>query len=93
MTPRPGQLVRTRLLTASGHTRLPGYARGRVGRVVADRGSYPLPDELVRSGRADPEPLFSVRFAARDLWGAGDHDIYLDLYLSYLEPLEEAEQR
>jgi hypothetical protein len=84
---RPGQPVRARLHAAPGHTRLPLYVRGRAGVVHALRGHFPLADELARTGTADPEPLYSVRFAARDLWGddAGDHDVYLDLFESYLE--------
>jgi nitrile hydratase len=30
--------------------------------------------------------VYSVRFRASDLWGEGDHDVYLDLLESYLEP-------
>lgn len=86
MSYAPGQPVRTRLHAAPGHTRLPLYVRGRPGVVRALRGQFPLPDELAKQGVAVPEELYSVRFAARDLWGedAGDHDIYLDLYESYL---------
>jgi nitrile hydratase subunit beta len=81
-----GQPVRARLHSAPGHTRLPLYVRGRPGVVFALRGHFPLADELARHGTAAPEALYSVRFAARDLWGddAGDHDIYLDLFESYL---------
>jgi nitrile hydratase len=78
----PGQAVRARLRSAPGHTRLPLYVRGRPGVVCALRGEFPFPDTLA----SHVEQLYSVRFAARDLWGedAGDHDIYLDLYESYL---------
>lgn len=81
-----GQPVRARLISAAGHTRLPLYVRGRPGVVCAMRGQFPLPDELARNGSAAAEALYSVRFAARDLWGddAGDHHVYLDLYESYL---------
>jgi nitrile hydratase len=68
----PGQPVRTRLRAAPGYLRLPVYARGRTGVVHALRG----------------RGVCSVRFRARDLWGdeAGDHDVFLDLLESYLEP-------
>ena len=81
-----GTPVRARLHSASGHTRLPSYVRGRPGVVCALRGRFPLADELARHGTAAAEALYSVRFAARDLWGddAGDHHVYLDLYESYL---------
>jgi nitrile hydratase subunit beta len=80
----PGQRVRTRLHSAAGHTRLPTYVRGRPGVVHALRGHYDLPDDLDAVNR---QALYSVRFLARDLWGAdaGAHVVYLDLYESYLE--------
>ncbi len=85
-----GRRVRTRLNVSNGHTRLPDYARGRVGTVHRHRGDYRLPDELVVHGHSDPQGLYSVYFEARDLWGegAGNHRVYLDLYESYLQPLE-----
>jgi hypothetical protein len=86
----PGQEVRTRLSAAAGHTRLPLYVRGRPGVVHALRGYFPFPDDLARFGVAEPQPLYSVRFAASDLWGpdAGTHYFYLDLFESYLEVSE-----
>lgn len=80
----PGQRVRTRSHATAGHTRLPGYARGRQGVVHAVRGRFPFPDEMARAGRAQPQALYCVRFAARDLWGEGDHEVYLDLFEDYL---------
>ncbi|HEV2780060.1 MAG TPA: SH3-like domain-containing protein [Actinophytocola sp.] len=87
MTFEPGQPVRARLHGAPGHTRLPRYVRGRPGTIHALRGRFRLADALARGQAVDPEPLYSVRFAARELWGddAGDHDVYLDLFESYLE--------
>jgi hypothetical protein len=86
----PGQQVRTRITITDGHTRLPDYARGRIGTIHRHRGSYPLPDELVAHGHTNPEALYSVYFEASDLWGedAGNHRVYLDLYESYLQPRE-----
>jgi hypothetical protein len=80
---RPGDPVRARLRSAPGHTRLPLYVRGRVGTVHALRGDFPFPD----GGSVEPQALYSVRFQARDLWGedAGSHQVYLDLFESYLE--------
>ncbi|MFL6140703.1 MAG: SH3-like domain-containing protein [Labedaea sp.] len=72
MTFAPGQSVRTRLQATPGYLRLPVYARGRTGVVDSQHG---------------PE-TYSVRFRARDLWGeqAGDHEVFLELLESYLEP-------
>lgn len=89
MSLRPGQRVRARLHAAPGHTRLPSYVRGREGTVHALRGHFPFPDDLARTGTAAPQALYAVRFHAVDLWGeeAGAHDVYLDLFESYLRPV------
>jgi nitrile hydratase len=83
----PGDRVATRTLDPDHHTRLPRYARGQVGEVVEVQGVWPLPDDRAR-GVPSPrvEPVYTVRFAARDLWGAGSHDVTVDLWQSYLEP-------
>jgi hypothetical protein len=85
VTLAPGERVQARLHAAAGHTRLPLYVRGRAGVVHTLRGRFPFPDDLARYGRADEQALYSVRFHARDLWGTGDHEVYLDLFESYLE--------
>lgn len=82
-----GAAVRTRSLGARGHTRLPQYARGHRGVVEAYRGTHVLPDTNMR-GDGPAEPLYTVSFAASDLWpdAAGRKDrVYLDLWESYLE--------
>ncbi len=79
-----GARVRARAGDPDGHTRLPGYARGQQGEIVPENGLWPLPDEAVR-GKPRPEPVYAVRFAARDLWGEGSHAVVVDLWESYLE--------
>ena len=79
-----GARVRARAADPDGHTRLPGYVRGQQGEIVAEHAQCPLPDEVVR-GNSRPEPVYSVRFAARDLWGEGSHAVVVDLWESYLE--------
>lgn len=86
---RLGDRVLTRGVDPVHHTRLPRYARGQVGEVVDEQGRWPLADD--RAGR-HPEPrvetVYTVRFAARDLWGVGEHRVTIDLWESYLEPLQ-----
>lgn len=84
----PGDRVRTRAVDPDGHTRLPLYARGRTGRVREVTGTWPLADE-VAAARPEPrvEPVYSVAFAARELWGEGTHEVTLELWQSYLEPV------
>jgi nitrile hydratase len=88
----PGDRVVTRTLDPVHHTRLPRYARGQVGEVVEVQGLWPLPDDRAL-GRPAPriEPVYTVRFAARDLWGDGDHEVTVDLWQSYLASASDME--
>jgi hypothetical protein len=83
---RVGDLVRASRVDPPHHTRLPRYARGAVGTVTDLQGRYPLPDRRAQRLPADPEPVYSVAFAARDLFGAGEHTVIVDLWESYLHP-------
>jgi nitrile hydratase len=91
VTPRyaAGQRVKARNMHPAGHTRLPRYVRGRTGVIETDRGVQALPDTNVYGRGENPEHVYSVRFAARELWGeqASPRDsVYLDLWEDYLEP-------
>jgi len=83
----PGQLVRCRLDGGSGHTRLPGYARGRAGAIHAHHGGHALPDASAR-GEERGGHLYTVSFLSADLWpeakGSADR-VFVDLWESYLE--------
>lgn len=82
-----GEQVRCRLDGGSGHTRLPGYARGRAGLIHTHHGGHLLPDASAR-GEERGEHLYTVSFAAADLWpeakGSADR-VFVDLWESYLE--------
>ena len=65
------------------HSRTPGYVGDRIGSVLDDYGTHPLPSSVVRGAPVD-ERLYSVRFVARDLFGDGDHSVHVDLYESAL---------
>jgi nitrile hydratase len=85
---RPGDRVVAKNLHVKGHTRLPRYVRGK--QVVIDRvhGVYNLPDTYAHGLGENPEIVYSVRFAARELWGdaaAANHHLYIDLWESYLD--------
>ena len=83
-----GNRVRARNLNSVGHTRLPRYARGRVGVITRYRGNHVFPDSHAHGGGEDPQPLYSVCFSARELWGPGaslNDTISLDLWEPYLE--------
>jgi nitrile hydratase len=86
---RVGQAVRARNLNPIGHTRLPRYVRGRVGTIDRDHGVYVFPDTNAHFLGEKPQHVYSVRFAARELWGgaASPRDaVYVDLWDDYLEP-------
>ena len=83
-----GDTVRARDLNSAGHTRLPDYARGKTGVIEAHRGAHVFPDSNAHFRGEDPRHLYTVRFAARELWGqqAPDRDsVRLDLWEPYLE--------
>ena len=84
-----GDRVRTRTVDADGHTRLPRYARGAVGVVVEPAGAHPLADDRARGLAPEPHAVYHVRFAAADLFGAGDHSVTVELWEDYLIPMEE----
>jgi nitrile hydratase subunit beta len=85
---KAGQRVRARNINPAGHTRLPRYARGKTGVVARAHGVFVFPDTNAHFLGEQPQHLYSVRFAARELWGehASPRDfIYLDLFDDYLE--------
>ncbi len=83
-----GDVVRCLMAARTGHTRLPGYARGRAGVIHAHHGGHILPDASAR-GEQRVEHLYTVGFAAPELWPeaeVADDRVYVDLWESYLEP-------
>ena len=85
-----GQRVRARNINPSGHTRLPRYARGKVGVVFRDHGVYLFPDTNAHSQGEKRQHVYSVRFTARELWGEGASardSVHLDMWDDYLERL------
>ena len=82
---RAGDRVVTRRTDPAHHTRLPRYARGAAGVVLEVEGSHPLADDRSRNLPVDPEPVYSVRFEAAELFGTGDHAVVLAMWETYLE--------
>jgi nitrile hydratase len=82
------QRVRARNINPTGHTRLPRYARGKTGVIVRDHGVYLFPDTNAHFQGEKRQHVYSVRFAATELWGenASPRDsVHLDLWDDYLE--------
>jgi nitrile hydratase beta subunit len=86
---QPRQRVRARKINPVGHTRLPRYARGKAGTIERDHGLHDFQDAVAQGLGKKPQPLYSVRFLARELWGdeANSRDsVYVDMWEDYLEP-------
>ena len=81
----PGDRVRTSRADPPHHSRLPRYVRGAVGTVVEPQGRHPLPDLRAQGLPAEPEPVYTVRFPSRELFGDGDHSVTVDVWESRLE--------
>ena len=84
-----GQRVRARNINPPTHTRLPRYARGKIGIVERDYGVFVFPDTAAQFLGEKPQHVYSVRFAAQELWGeqAKPQDaVYVNMWDDYLEP-------
>jgi nitrile hydratase len=83
-----GDRVRAGEHGSPGHTRLPGYLRGRTGSILRCHGKHVFPDASVR-GVERAEPLYTVAFAAAELWPDAQNErdrVTADLWESYLGP-------
>jgi nitrile hydratase len=84
---RIGEWVRAKNIHPPTHTRLPRYARGKRGVVIADHGGFVFPDANAIGEGENPQRLYTVRFTAHELWGenANPRDsVALDLWEPYL---------
>ncbi len=87
-----GDMVRVKDEQSTGHTRVPGYAHGHIGSIEIYHGVHVFADTNALApetgGERRGEPLYSVRFTARELWGesANSRDsVSIDLWQPYLE--------
>jgi nitrile hydratase beta subunit len=86
---KAGDAVRTRNISPATHTRLPRYARGKLGTVEAIRGCHVYPDTAALGAGDDPQWLYTVVFTARELWGAEADpkmSVSIEAFEPYLEP-------
>ena len=86
---KPGERVRTKNIHPETHTRLPRYARDRVGVVEAIRGCHVFPDTVAIGKGEDPQWLYTVLFEGRELWGEAT-DPTLTVSIEAFEPYLEA---
>jgi nitrile hydratase subunit beta len=84
-----GDKVRTKNIHPATHTRLPRYARDKVGVIEAIRGCHVYPDTVAIGQGENPQWLYTVVFESRELWGdAADPSlkISIEAFEPYLEP-------
>ncbi len=86
---KPGDRVRTLNINPLGHTRLPRYARDKLGTVELVHGCHAYPDSVASGRGDDPQWLYTVVFDGREIWGP-DADptltVSIDAFEPYLEP-------
>lgn len=85
-----GDRVRARVIHPQTYTRLPRYVRGKMGTVVQDHGVYVFPDTVGQRLDTKPQHVYSVRFAAQELWGAdasANDALFIDLFDDHLEAI------
>ena len=84
---QPGDRVRVRSEHVPGHSRMPGYIRGKTGVVVSESPAYPFPDAHAHAVESENEPTCDVRFRSEDLWPASAESalVHVGVFQSYLE--------
>ncbi len=95
-----GDRVRTKNIHPVTHTRLPRYARGRVGVIEALRGCHVFPDSTAIGAGENPQWLYTVLFDGRELWGENADPtlkVSIEAFEPYLDatviPAEQSESR
>ena len=84
-----GQRVRPRSEAVAHHTRLPAYARGKIGVVERLHGAHVFADAHAQGLGEQAQCLYTVAFDSTALWG---HDaahaltVSVDAWDAYLEP-------
>jgi nitrile hydratase beta subunit len=85
-----GDRVRTAAVQPDHHTRLPAYARGKLGVIAHVHGVHVFPDTNAHELGESPQWLYTVTFDAQELWGEharSQHSVIsVDAFEPYLEP-------
>jgi nitrile hydratase subunit beta len=84
-----GDRVRAKNIHPPTHTRLPRYARGRLGVIEAIRGCHVFPDSIAIGAGENPQWLYTVLFEGRELWGEKSDPtlkVSIEAFEPYLDP-------
>jgi len=83
-----GDQVKTINAHPQGHTRLPRYARGKSGQIIAIHGCHVFPDSNARGEGENPQWLYAVQFDAQALFGLdveAGNTVVVDCWEPYFE--------
>jgi nitrile hydratase len=86
---KAGDHVRTHNFNPTTHTRLPRYARDKVGIIEVVRDGFVFPDSNAHDKGENPQFVYTVVFTAPEIWGDGADPaltVSIDAWESYLEP-------
>ena len=79
--------VRVRNMHPAGHSRLPRYIRGKVGKVVRVYRHQRVQDHEPIGDHEGPQPVYAVEFDGDEVWGTfaePNSRVLLDMWESYL---------
>ena len=82
-----GDKVRIQNINPEGHTRLPRYARGKLGKVDIHHGAHVFPD-INALGIREGQHLYGIIFSSDELWGLDtktNFKVNIDLWEPFLE--------
>jgi hypothetical protein len=87
---KPGDQVRIRVGSPSGHFRTPAYIQSKTGVIEVLHGAFPNPESLAHGGDGLPtQCLYQVRFDQAHLWQryptAFQDKLLIDIYEHWLE--------
>lgn len=83
-----GDQVRVKNRNPAGHTRMPRYVRGKLGTIKLSHGVFVTPDTSAHGLGEAPQHVYTVSFAATELWGlsaAPKDQVLVDLWDDYME--------
>lgn len=97
---QPGDRVRIRVATPSGHYRTPTYIQGKIGIIETVHGAFRNPETLAYGGDGRPkQTLYLVRFDQTHIWAHDESTasapfcrndrLLIDIYEHWLEPAPE----
>ena len=87
---KPGDRVRIRVDTPTGHFRTPTYIQGKVGVIEIVHGAFRNPELLAHDGDGLPkQSLYLVRFDQAHIWdrynAAARDQLLIDIYEHWIE--------